>query len=208
MNGMADDAPAGLEGWYADPDDASGRTAKHWSGRAWGRTRKATQAELPLPKIGTVVSERLRILARADPEARERAAEADAAHVAKTRLLAIAGTRSRRDTANTRAFEYLLAEAEVGEETTTDLNRVGSLGWELINVIVVDNKQRFYFKREVWTEVDDSGKAKATAPRLASAAAAGGGGFFAAGYYESGLDLDADGDVDGGLFDTIQGLFE
>jgi hypothetical protein len=33
------------------------------------------------------------------------------------------------------------------------------------------------------------------------------GGFFAFGYYESGPDLDADGDVDGGLADTVGGFF-
>ena len=42
----------------------------------------------------------------------------------------------------------------------------------------------------------------------AKAGAAGaGGGFFAAGYYESGPDLDADGDVDGGLLNSLQDLF-
>jgi hypothetical protein len=38
-------------------------------------------------------------------------------------------------------------------------------------------------------------------------AAAGGGGFAAVGYAESGLDADLDGDVDGGLFDWLGGLF-
>jgi len=39
------------------------------------------------------------------------------------------------------------------------------------------------------------------------AAAGGGGGFLAFGYAESGPDLDADGDVDGGLFDFLGDLF-
>ncbi len=52
----------------------------------------------------------------------------------------------------------------------------------------------------------------ASAPQLApnstkAAAAGAGGGFFLAGYYESGPDLDMDGDVDGGLLDSLGDLF-
>jgi hypothetical protein len=39
------------------------------------------------------------------------------------------------------------------------------------------------------------------------AAAPAGGMTFSGFYYESGSDLDADGDVDGGLIDDIQNLF-
>ena len=35
------------EGWYPDPEDKSGRTARYWIGSDWtGRTRKASPAEI------------------------------------------------------------------------------------------------------------------------------------------------------------------
>ena len=35
------------EGWYPDPEDKSGRTARYWTGSDWtGRTRKASPAEI------------------------------------------------------------------------------------------------------------------------------------------------------------------
>jgi len=98
------------------------------------------------------------------------------------------------------------------DEAADRLNEAGSLGWELVAALpTAEGGTRAYLKREVWTSVSDDGSATAFAPRLTSspgaAAAGGGGGFFAAGYLESGPDLDGDGDVDGGLFDSLGDLF-
>lgn len=67
-----------------------------------------------------------------------------------------------------------------------------------------------YMKRDAWLATDtSSGRLVANAMPLGAtgAAAAAGGVGFAGFYYESGPDLDADGDVDGGLFDNIQNVF-
>jgi hypothetical protein len=134
-----------------------------------------------------------------------------ASRIVGQRHEAIAASRRTRDVASSRTFEYSILDLDAAAATT--LGEAGTLGWELVSVTPLpDDRARFYLKREVWVQREADGGVRAAAPALgrgaAAAAAAGGGGFFVAGYAESGLDLDADGDVDGGLMDSINELFE
>jgi hypothetical protein len=136
-----------------------------------------------------------------------------AAKRAQNRLEAIAATRSRRDDDYVRSFEYSVLDLEVSE-VERRLREAGSLGWDLVAALPGSGgAHRLYLKREVWVTRSKQGATGASAPQFApgpssQAVAAGGtGGFFFAGYYESGLDTDMDGDVDGGLLDSLGDLF-
>jgi hypothetical protein len=85
----------------------------------------------------------------------------------------------------------------VPSETHAILSRARSLGWELVGVTSNDEGTRDRLFRKRLVSVGRQGVGKA-------AAAAGVVGFA---YFESGPDLDLDGDVDGGLLDDIENLF-
>lgn len=103
------------------------------------------------------------------PEEKAKAAKARASQTAQARLSAIERSRSTRDIDSVRSFEYLVVELDEGRHET-QLNEIGSLGWELVNVTApASGEQRFYFKREVWTQVDAAGNASAVAPSFTGA---------------------------------------
>ena len=141
---------------------------------------------------------------------RDRIARADAAAAARERarlrLGVIRTTRDERDAANARSFEYDVLELSPGDARAR-LNELGSLGWELVAVVPgAGDAHAHYLRREVLVVEDEDGNLLARLPGRAGVPAAAGG--LAAGfYYESGPDLDADGDVDGGLFDRLDELF-
>ena len=128
---------------------------------------------------------------------------------AQERLKAVTASRGTRDITSPRSFEYAVMEMS-RREAGDYLNKAGSLGWELVTALPsADGCDTLYLKRDAWLASEESsGKLTASAIPLRTAGAAAGGGMAFAGiYYESGLDMDADGDVDGGLFDNLENLF-
>lgn len=143
---------------------------------------------------------------------REERAREEARIAVQERLAAVRESRRRRDTSSVRCFEY--SRLELSDDAAEDhLNQAGILGWELVSVVPNRSGEHIaYFRREVYATKDKtSGKVvplSAEALRAAGRAAPIAGGAAVAGfYYESGPDLDQDGDVDGGLFDTLGELF-
>ena len=142
-------------------------------------------------------------------EAKRRAEEDHYRSAAKERFDTLHATRGTRDITSPRSFEYAVMELP-RQETAEYLNKAGSLGWELVSALPSsDERHALYMKRDAWLATDSaSGRLVANAaPTHIAGAAATGGLAFAGFYYESGPDLDTDGDVDGGLFDNIQNLF-
>jgi hypothetical protein len=128
-------------------------------------------------------------------------------NTARERLEAVGISRRARDVSSPRSFEYAVMELPSGEAADY-LNKAGSLGWELVGAIPGATGHVLYMKRDVWLASEGtSGRLAASAFPVGRAAAPAGGMTFSGFYYESGSDLDADGDVDGGLIDDIQNLF-
>jgi hypothetical protein len=135
----------------------------------------------------------------------ERSEQPTAEEVAKQRiqerLAAIASSTQGRDLVPAVVYEYDVLEVSPRDARSV-LAQAGSLGWELVGVTalsdVSDPRERLFVKRLVG--VAQQGQQ--------SRAVAGASGVVGFAYFESGLDTDFDGDVDGGLIDHLQGLFD
>ena len=143
---------------------------------------------------------------------REELAREEARATVKERLDLLRASRQERDVHAVACFEYSVISGQP-DAVADSLNQAGALGWDLASAIGnPDGSHTLYFRRPVVAMRDDDGQlrslpASALSPIGRISQTAGGGGGFAAFYYESGSDFDADGDVDGGLFDSIQNLF-
>lgn len=144
---------------------------------------------------------------------RERRAREEARHSVQERYRLLQGTRAERDAHAVACYEYSVVDVPRAS-VEADLDRAVALGWELISAVAAaPGEHTLYFRRPVLAARDADGRLTSVAagtgllPAASAAASAAAGGGFAAFYYESGPDADADGDVDGGLFDSIENLF-
>jgi hypothetical protein len=138
--------------------------------------------------------------------------QARARATVKERFDSLRASRRERDVNAVACYEYSVISTQP-DTAAEHLNQAGALGWELVSAIGnPDGRHTMYFRRPVVAARDETGRFQPVSASVVSpigriAQSGGGGAAFAAFYYESGADLDADGDVDGGLFDSIQNLF-